>query len=162
MTGQGRGPGVQFPPPLIFATAFFAGWLFHRYVRDLWPSVPQRTEWRLEILGWTLVIAGLSLAYWGIATFHRVRTPIYPNRDAKLLVIEGPYRFTRNPMYTGMIIAYIGGCAVVQSLWPLVTLPLAIVTLYRYVIRREERHLTEAFGDEYREYQSQVGRWLSF
>jgi protein-S-isoprenylcysteine O-methyltransferase Ste14 len=162
LTGQGRGPDVRFPPPLIFAVAFFAGWLVDRFGMRLWPSLPERAAWRVEVLGWMLVIAGLSLAYWGIATFHRVRTPIYPNRDAKLLVIEGPYRFTRNPMYTGIVIAYIGGCAVVASLWPLFALPFAIILLYQLVIRREERHLTEAFGDDYREYQRQVGRWLSF
>ncbi len=161
MIEPGRGPGVNFPPPLLFAVAFFGGWLVDRYVVHLWPSMAGRTGWRLELLGWTLVLAGLSLAYWGLATFHRMRTPIFPNRDAKLLVIEGPYRFTRNPMYTGMIIAYLGGCAVVTSLWPLLTLPFAIAALYLYVIRREERHLTETFGDQYRDYQRQVGRWLS-
>jgi protein-S-isoprenylcysteine O-methyltransferase Ste14 len=64
-------------------------------------------------------------------------------------------------MYTGIIVAYLGGCAVVSSLWPLVTLPFAIVGLYTLVIRREEQHLTEAFGDEYQEYQRAVGRWFT-
>jgi protein-S-isoprenylcysteine O-methyltransferase Ste14 len=128
----------------------------------LWPVLTLRTSYRIDVLGWTLVLTGLTLAYWGIATFLRLRTPIYPNRDAKRLVIAGPYRFSRNPMYTGMIIAYVGGCAVVNSLWPLALLPFAVAALYRLVIRNEERYLTEAFGDEYREYQGQVGRWLTF
>jgi protein-S-isoprenylcysteine O-methyltransferase Ste14 len=158
----GRGPGVRWPPPLLFAAAFFLGWLLDRYVVHLWPVLPLRTSYRIDVLGWTLVLTGLTLAYWGIATFLRLRTPIYPNRDAKRLVIAGPYRFSRNPMYTGMIIAYAGGCAVVNSLWPLALLPFAVAALYRLVIRNEERYLTEAFGDEYREYQGQVGRWFTF
>ena len=161
MSEKGRGPGVDFPPPLLFGAAFFIGWLLDRYVMHLWPSMPHETAHRVDILGWTLVITGMSLTIWGLSTFRRMRTPVYPNRDAKMLVIQGPYRFSRNPMYTGIIIACIGGCAIVKSLWPLVMLPFAIVTLYAYVIRREERYLTEAFGDEYRDYQRRVGRWLS-
>jgi protein-S-isoprenylcysteine O-methyltransferase Ste14 len=162
MTEQGRGPGVDVPPPLLFAAAFFIGWLLDRYVMPLWPEMPHKAAHGIDILGWTLVITGLSLTFWGLSTFRRLRTPVYPNRDAKTLVIQGPYRFSRNPMYTGIIIACIGGCAVVTSLWPLATLPFAIATLYLHVIRREERYLTEAFGDDYREYQRHVGRWLSF
>jgi protein-S-isoprenylcysteine O-methyltransferase Ste14 len=153
---------VDIPPPLFFAAAFFIGWLLDLYVFHLWPAMPPKTARGVALLGWTLVIAGMSLTYWGLSTFWRMRTPVYPNRDAKLLVVHGPYRFSRNPMYTGIIFACIGGCAIVKSLWPLVTLPFAIATLYLYVIRREERHLTEAFGEEYREYQRQVGRWLTF
>ena len=161
MSATGRGPDVKVPPPAFFAVAYLIAWLLDRYVVHLWPALPLQTSYRLDILGWTLVITGLALAYWGIATFLRRRTPVYPNRDAKLLVIEGPYRFSRNPMYTGIIIACIGGCAVIESLWPLVTVSIATVLLVKYVIRREERHLTEEFGEQYRDYQQAVGRWFT-
>jgi protein-S-isoprenylcysteine O-methyltransferase Ste14 len=114
----------------------------------------------VEVTGWVFVLAGLALAYWGIFTFTRRRTAIYPNRDASTLVVEGPYRFTRNPMYSGMILAYTGGCGVVSTLWPMLLLPFAVMTLYVLVIRREERHLTEAFGESFRDYQRRVGRWF--
>ena len=161
MKEEGRGPDVAFPPPLLFAAAFFAGWAVEPLVH-LWPALPPETQRSTNVLAWTLVITGLSLALWGRSTFVRLRTPVYPNRDARLLVIEGPYRFSRNPMYAGIIIACIGGAGVVKSLWPLLTLPIAVVALYRMVIRREERHLTEKFGDDYREYQRHVGRWFTF
>jgi protein-S-isoprenylcysteine O-methyltransferase Ste14 len=160
MTARGKGPGVRFPPPLIFASAFLLGWLIHRYAVPLWPSMPSGLGRLVDVIGWILVAIGLAFAYWGIFTFLRRRTAIYPNRDASTLVIEGPYRYSRNPMYSGMIIAYIGGVAVVKSLWPLVLLPVAILVLYRFVIMREERHLAEAFGESYREYQRRVGRWF--
>jgi protein-S-isoprenylcysteine O-methyltransferase Ste14 len=156
----GRGPNVPFPPPLIFAASFFAAWLLDRYVVHLWPSMPAGIAAGARVIGWLLVFIGLGLAYWGIAIFARRRTAIYPNRDASQLVIEGPYRFTRNPMYTGMTIAYLGGCGIVGTLWPLILLPFALAVLVRAVIAREERYLTDAFGDSYREYQRKVGRWF--
>ena len=55
----------------------------------------------------------------------------------------------------------LGGSIVIASLWPLLHLPLVLALLYVLVIAREERHLTEAFGDSYRDYQRRVGRWLT-
>jgi protein-S-isoprenylcysteine O-methyltransferase Ste14 len=161
MSASGRGPGVDLPPPLLFVAAYVAAWLLDRYVAHLWPAMSPALSFRFDVLGWTLVIGGLALSYWGVATFFQLRTTIYPNRDARMLVVRGPYRFSRNPMYTGIIIACLGGCAILHSLWPLVTVAIATAVLYRWVIRREERYLMEAFGDPYREYQGQVGRWFT-
>jgi protein-S-isoprenylcysteine O-methyltransferase Ste14 len=159
---RGRGPNVRFPPPLLFALAYLAAWLLDRYVAHLWPAIGPQNALRVKLLGWILVISGLSLAYWGIATFMKMRTSIIPNRAARVLVIEGPYQFSRNPMYAGLIIACIGGIGVISSFWPVVTVPVAIVLLYVTVIRKEEHYLTTAFGEEYREYQRAVGRWFTF
>ena len=83
-----------------------------------------------------------------------------PHSPAKQLVIRGPYRFTRNPMYVGMTIAYLGGVATANSVWPLVALPLVLAGIYAFVIRREERYLEAEFGDAYRDYCRRVRRWL--
>jgi protein-S-isoprenylcysteine O-methyltransferase Ste14 len=63
-------------------------------------------------------------------------------------------------MYAGMTLAYLGGVALVNSLWPLLVLPIVLVLLMRLVIQREERYLTDAYGAEYTAYQAQVGRWF--
>lgn len=160
MSGRGRGPEVSFPPPLIFAAAFLVAWLLDRHVAHLWPDLAMPIARTVTALAWVMVIAGLAFAYWGVGTFLRRRTSVIPNRDASTLVIEGPYRFTRNPMYTGIVVAYAGGAGVVSSLWPLILLPAGLAILIRFVIVREERHLTEAFGEQYREYQRRVGRWI--
>ena len=161
MSVDGRGPGIDVPPPTWFALAYLIAWLLDRYVMHLWPTMPHETARSIGIIGWVLIVTGMSLAMWGRTTFTRLKTPVYPNRDARLLVVEGPYRFSRNPMYTGIIIACIGGCAVLASLWPLITVSVATVILYHGVIRREERYLTDEFGDDYREYQRHVGRWFT-
>lgn len=161
MSASGRGPGVDVPPPFLFAAAYLVAWLLDQYVVHWWPAMSIATSYRVGVTAWTVALLGLAFGYWGVFTFARLRTPIYPNRDAKVLVIKGPYRFSRNPMYTGIIVACVGGAGVIESLWPLVTVPIAAVALHMWIIRREERHLTEEFGDQYRDYQRRVGRWFT-
>ncbi|HKC81691.1 MAG TPA: isoprenylcysteine carboxylmethyltransferase family protein [Gemmatimonadaceae bacterium] len=79
---------------------------------------------------------------------------------ASQLVTSGPYRFTRNPMYVGLTIAYIGGAAIINSAWPLILLPIVLVVLVRTVVSREEQYLSDAFGDQFTSYRSRVRRWL--
>jgi len=79
---------------------------------------------------------------------------------ASRMVQHGPYRYTRNPMYLGMAVSYVGFSLVVNSAWPLLLLPLALVGLYRLVIAVEERYLEATFGEEYLAYKKKVRRWL--
>jgi protein-S-isoprenylcysteine O-methyltransferase Ste14 len=160
-SSEGRGPGVDIPPPFFFVAGFVVGWGLDRYVYHLFgpPSNPMAD--RVMIGGGViLLIAGLALAFSGIATFRRSKTSIVPNRDASRLVIAGPYRFTRNPMYSGLTIAYLGLSILLSTAWAVLLLPLVLLMMYRFVIAREERYLTAAFGDQYREYQARVGRWF--
>ena len=151
-------PGVRFPPPFIFAAGFLAGWLLSG--RIPLPLVPEGARAVSELLGLLLVVAGLFLIFWGIATFHAHRTAVFPNQPAALIVRAGPYRFTRNPMYTGMTTGYCGLALMVNDAWPLIVLPIVLAILVRFVIRREERYLASAFPDEYDAYRRGVRRWL--
>jgi protein-S-isoprenylcysteine O-methyltransferase Ste14 len=150
-------PGVHFPPPFIFFGGFLAGWLIDRWVRTLpfsTRSVP------LEWIGFGVLIVGVLLSVWGFVTFRLARTAVIPHHAASQLVTNGPYRFTRNPMYVGLTIAYAGGAAVINSAWPLILLPVVLIVLVRSVVSREEQYLTDAFGDEFAAYRSRVRRWL--
>lgn len=151
-------PGVRFPPPLIFATGLVAGWVIDRLVRqfafDASPSVAQ------AYAGYALITAGLGIAVWGAITFRRARTSVLPHRSASRLVEGGPYRFTRNPMYTGFTIAYIGVALRINTAWTLLLLPAVLAVMIRYVIRREEAYLSSVFGTDYTEYCKRVRRWL--
>lgn len=155
--GPPADPGVRFPPPLLFVAGFLAGWLLHR-VYAL-PVLPASSASR-EPLGLVLVLAGLAIILWAFVTFLRARTAIIPNRPAARLVTSGPYRFSRNPMYTGLSLAYLGLTLVVNSAWPLLLLPLVVVALIALVIQREETYLLGAFGEEYAAYSRRVRRWL--
>ena len=71
-----------------------------------------------------------------------------------------PYRFTRNPMYLGLVFVTAGLALLANALWPLILLPVVIVILRRAVIDREERYLTAKFGEEYLQYKARVRRWF--
>jgi protein-S-isoprenylcysteine O-methyltransferase Ste14 len=150
-------PGVRFPPPFIFFGGFLAGWAVDRWVRGL-PLSSGGVA--LERVGFGIVGVGVALAVWGIVTFRRAGTAVIPHQAASQLVMKGPYRFTRNPMYVGLTIQYIGGAAVINSAWPLILLPLVLVVLVRRVVSREEQYLSDAFGDQFAAYRLRVRRWL--
>ncbi len=151
-------PGVYFPPPFYFFGGLIVGWLLDRYVVPL--RLPGMQSTPATFFAGLLVGLGVGLAVWGITTFKRAHTAIIPHRGASQLVIVGPYGFTRNPMYTGMTIAYLGVTGLVGSVWPLLFLPVVIAIVVVRVIRREERYLTDAFGAGYVAYCRQVRRWL--
>jgi protein-S-isoprenylcysteine O-methyltransferase Ste14 len=151
-------PGVHFPPPILFLSGFLLGWLLDRY----WHALPLSRFGGPagEPIGLALLAIGSALVVSGMLTFRRARTSIIPSHGASRLVTNGPYRFTRNPMYTGLTLAYAGGAAVIGSLWPLLVLPVVIIALVRLVISREEAYLSSAFGAEYSAYRARVRRWL--
>jgi protein-S-isoprenylcysteine O-methyltransferase Ste14 len=150
--------GVRFPPPFLFVIGFLAGWILDRY----WHALPLSgfAGSALEPFGFAALALGVVLAGWGVMTFWRAKTAINPHHSASQLVIHGPYRFTRNPMYTGLTFAYFGGSALLDSAWPVIVLPAVILILVERVISREEMYLRDAFGAEYTGYAASVRRWL--
>lgn len=93
-------------------------------------------------------------------TFRAAQTAILPFHPATKIVESGPYRFTRNPMYSGLTTAYLGICWIMNMGWPVIVLPLVLIALHHLVILREERYLESAFGQQYESYRQRVGRWL--
>jgi protein-S-isoprenylcysteine O-methyltransferase Ste14 len=156
--GAGRGPNVRIPPPLIFVAGWIVAWLLHR-ARPFALDGSETSAWQTAV-GALALVAGLTFMFWGIVTFASLRTPIVPTRPARVLVEQGPYRFTRNPIYLGMTLAYAGLAVLLNLAWPLLVLPGVLVLLVLMVVRREERHLGATFGDAYRDYQRRVRRWI--
>jgi protein-S-isoprenylcysteine O-methyltransferase Ste14 len=148
-------PGVVILPPLLYAAALAAGLLLHL----LMPRQPL-TPWVARPLGMMLLIASGALARWGEKTMRRAGTNVSPNEPTLTIVGDGPFRFTRNPLYVSMTGLYLGVTLLVDALWPLLLLvPLVLVAHYG-IIRREERYLEAKFGETYRAYNARVRRWL--
>lgn len=152
-----RGPDVKFPPPLLFVGGLAIGVLLDWLIPARY-ELPASTI--AEVGGVVLGVAGLAVVYTGIITFRRARTAVYPNRPAKLVVDHGVFAYTRNPMYVGMTLFYVGGILLLHSLGALLLLPLVLGLLQALVISREERHLRRAFPEAYAEYCARVRRWL--
>jgi protein-S-isoprenylcysteine O-methyltransferase Ste14 len=114
----------------------------------------------IETAGLVLIAAGVFLILWAMLTFVRARTAILPMRPASQIVDHGPYRISRNPMYTGMSAAYLGVMLLLNWGWALVMFPGVLAALYRFVIEREEAYLTAEFGEDYLSYCRRVRRWI--
>lgn len=112
--------------------------------------------------GLLLMVLGFALAFTGFRTLVGNRTTPSPTKidRAKKLVTSGLYRFSRNPMYLGVVIVLIGLAAVFGNPW-LLAGPLAFgLYMNRFQIRPEERMMAAKFGADYAAYKSRVRRWI--
>lgn len=148
---------MRFPPPLLYALGFLVGLLLSRAVPLAFPWSAARWIPPVSLL---IIVHGVGLSLLGILTFHRANTAVLPHRPARVLVTHGVYSRTRNPIYVGLTVAYLGGVLWTGSVGALLMLPLVLLLLIRLVITPEERHLTARFPAEYAAYCAEVGRWL--
>ena len=152
-----RAVRVLAPPPLVYL-AFLAAGLAPHYLWVKLSFFPQ--GWIGHAAGWPIFLLGLLLLLWSSRTFARSGENIRIEKATNSLVTAGPFRFSRNPIYIGLTLAYIGLSLVFNSYWPLPFLPLVLAIMYFGVIKREEAYLEELFGQDYRGYKAQVRRWL--
>jgi protein-S-isoprenylcysteine O-methyltransferase Ste14 len=147
---------LHVPVPWVFVLAYLLGVC----VEVSFPlDFPRRVP-RAELGGAVLFAAGALLAGWGLTLFRSNRTTTVPGRVSARLVTWGPYRFTRNPMYVGLTLAYLGEAGLTRQFWPLALLPLVVLYLNAVVIPLEETRLEAAFPAEYPAYKAAVRRWI--
>ena len=113
-----------------------------------------------SITGALLALVGFLVMFAGAGLFLRKRTAIIPFKPATCLVTSGVLGRTRNPMYLGMAIFYVGLAVELDSLAALLVLPLVLAVVQAQVIAREEAYLERAFGGEYVAYKTRVRRWI--
>ena len=155
MTTRTDSPGVWFPPPLWYVLAVLIGVLLDRLV-----SLPIAAGSMTTIAGVIFVAGGVTLAIVSVGRFRRSRTSLVPIRSADTLVVYGPYRYTRNPMYVSLALITIGCGLLLATWWPIVLLVPTLGIVRRFVIRPEEQYLHRRFGTEYDAYTRRVRRWL--
>jgi protein-S-isoprenylcysteine O-methyltransferase Ste14 len=146
---------IFIPPPLYYAAGLAGGMAINGVV-----GLPLGGRPATAVAGTVVAALGLVLAFAGVAAVIRHRTTIVPHHPVATLLTGGAYRLSRNPMYTGLAIAYLGLALLFGSWWPLALWPAVIVAVRHLVIRPEEHYLTQRFGRTYTDYQSRVRRWL--
>ena len=150
-------PGVLAPPPILFFACLLLGWGL-----DFLAPAP------LSFLGVGVRIAfgifffatGLLSAGSALITLHRAETPAEPWKPTVRIVSSGPYRFTRNPIYVGLLCVLTGFAFFTPSLWIALSIGLLFLLLHFGVVRPEEKYLSEKFGEDYRDYLRRVRRWI--
>src|SRR5262245_50374588 len=148
-------PGVIVFPPALFVGAFLVSLVPHFF----WPLHLGLVR-PVRSLGGIVIVASGALAIWGRKTMTRAGTNVLPSKPALTMVMEGPFRFTRNPLYVANVFTYLGLTLISNSVWPLFFFAPMLCVLHWGIIRREERYLENKFGEPYLAYKSRVRRYL--
>lgn len=108
---------------------------------------------------WPLLAAGLGLIVWSARWFRAKRTPIEPRETPRALIVEGPYRINRNPIYTGLALVLLGWAFWLGAASALLPAIAFAVVIDRRFVRGEESALVAAFGAEAERYLAATRRW---
>ncbi len=146
--------GMTIPPPILYAAPLSVGLLLERRVPLL--SLPRTPA---HVLGVVLLVVGFAFGAWARLLFLFRGTSVVPIRPSTVIVAEGPFRVSRNPIYVSFTAIYVGIAVLCRSVWPLIFLPLVLFAISKQV-RREELYLERRFGAEYVDYKNSVRRWL--
>jgi protein-S-isoprenylcysteine O-methyltransferase Ste14 len=151
----GDNPGVLVFPPLLFAICLVCGVVAH----FVCPYHLALSPW-LRGLGGALGTGAVAFAFWGERTMKAAGTNVRPDLPAIAIVSNGPFAFTRNPLYLAVLAFFTGiGIALDSPAFLAVLVPMFVV-LHVGVVRREELYLEAKFGDVYRGYKARVRRWI--
>jgi len=142
-------------PPVYFLVTLILMICLDRYI-PIMILVPEI----LRYPGVALIVMGFCLSGWGAYTFKKADTPVKPFETSTSLVTTGPFRYSRNPMYLGMIIILIGTWCLLGTLAPLLLIAVFLLLIQEVFIKQEELFMQELFGAQYDEYKSNVRRWL--
>ena len=148
-------PQVVVIPPVLYGAGFVLG----LGVEFVWRTHLAGPAIRFT-LGPALVILGLIVTLSALRAFQRAGTNIEVYRPATSLVVAGPYRYTRNPIYFALTVAYLGAALLADSVWVLALVVPVVIIIHFGVILREERYLAAKFGRAYQDYARAVKRWL--
>ena len=151
-------PGVVAPPPLLFAGTLAVGFLLHsRLPMRLRLHTPRIFRFTVggSLIGLAITTAGLAFQ-----AMQRAHTNVDPRHPTTAIVADGPFQFTRNPVYLSLTMLYTGIAVLFNAITALLLLPFLVLVLRRGVIDREERYLERKFGEQYLQYKSSVRRWL--
>lgn len=151
-----RGAKVRFPPPLVFLAFILLG----VGIRYAMPLPDPADGFLMRAAGVAIILAGLWLMTGAWKLFKRTGQHPAPWKPSPELVLSGPYRFTRNPMYLGMACVQAGLGLALNNLWISLFAALSLLLVHFIAVVPEEKYLAEKFGESYTGYLIKVRRYL--
>ena len=145
-------PGVYIPPPLIYVAVFVIAVFLQKKTGIDHSLFKTRSILFTSIL---FFVPALYFLIRSLNQFIRTKNTVVTIKAAESLQITGIYKTTRNPMYVGL-----GLTCLIGNWWNIILLPLLLLVVQEYVIKREEKYLARKFGNEYMDYRQHVRRWL--
>lgn len=148
-----HGPGVRVPPPVIATAVMAVAWLLDRV-------------WTIQIgppavaLGGMVIFLAVALVGWALLVLVKAGNDPRPDRPDTAMVESGPFRWSRNPIYLGVLLAATGLALVWGTLWGWIGVVVLHGLLDRLVIAKEEAYLAARFGAPYEAYKARVRRWM--
>jgi len=151
-----KSTGLKIPPPIIYITALLIG-LGLLY---FFPITFLSAVWHYSI-GSALALSAGNIIPFVVIRYNKSKTPFFDVRKpAKVLITDGPNRYSRNPGYLSLTLLYLGIGFILNNIWILgLSIPVILV-MDLLIIQREESHLEAVFGKEYLRYKSKVRRWI--
>jgi protein-S-isoprenylcysteine O-methyltransferase Ste14 len=148
-----HGPGVRIPPPVMVAAVLAGAWLLDRiWTLQIGPPAPA--------LGGMVVFLAIALCGWAVLVLVKAGNDPRPDKPDAAMVEAGPYRFSRNPIYLGLLLGVTGVALVWGTLWGWIAVVVLHGLLDRLVIAKEEAYLAARFGAAYEAYRGRVRRWM--
>jgi protein-S-isoprenylcysteine O-methyltransferase Ste14 len=147
---------VIVPPPFLYLAALIALVV----LRWLWPAPIFAVATFALYAGVALIVVALGLGFWAVITLRRAGTNVDPRKTSTAMVSAGPFGFTRNPIYVGFTLLYLGITLALNCWWGVALLVPTLVVMHVGVIRREEHYLEKKFAADYLRYKNDVARYV--
>ncbi len=150
-------PGVYIPPPLFYVLIFIAAIILQKNV-VIDASFFEMTA--VKVVGVALLFTALFFLSRSIGQFISSKNTLIPIKPAFSLQTTGIYHITRNPMYVGLALVYLGVTCLIGNWWNIILFPILLLVVQQYIIKKEEQYLERKFGQQYLDYKLTVRRWL--
>lgn len=157
MKNQKDNPGVHVPPPFIYAGFFFLSLFLEKIFPFNNAFLHSKTS---SYIGYILIAVASIFTIRALTQFFRTKNTLITIKPATSLQTNGIYAFTRNPMYLGLLTLYTGIAFLKGNWWTLALIPIVILIIQIFVIKKEEAYLERAFGNNYMLYKAKVRRWI--
>ena len=146
---------IKIPPPLIVLVLIVSIYFSSKKIDLI--NIPLQLEISIFI-----VSAGILIFVNPVLQFIKSKTTVNPIQfeEVNKLVTSGIFKYSRNPMYLGMLMIVLSTSIFYLNIYSILTPLLFILWINKFQIKREEEFLIEKFGDEYLSYKKKTRRWI--